>query len=48
MLKWKAVNKSRKDFVFISGFSVMISPYEFSALSRQILMSVQPKPVRVM
>ena len=26
----------------------MISPYEFSALSRQILMSVQPKPVRVM
>ena len=39
---------NRKDFVFISGFSVMISPYEFSALSRQILMSVQPKPVRVM
>ena len=34
--------------MFISGFSVMISPYEFSALSRQILMSVQPKPVRVM
>ena len=34
--------------MFISGFSVMICPYEFSALSRQILMSVQPKPVRVM
>lgn len=26
----------------------MISPYEFSVLSRQMLMSVQPKPVRVM
>lgn len=26
----------------------MISPYESSALSRQILMSVQPKPVHVM
>lgn len=32
----------------ISGFSLVISPYEFSVLSRQILMSVQPKPIRVM
>ena len=54
-LKWQAVNRvqfdeggNRKDFVFISGFSLVISPYEFSVLSCQILMSVQPKPVRVM
>lgn len=42
------VQFDEEDFVFISGFSVMISPYEFSVLSRQTLMSVQPKQVRVM